>query len=72
MITLDQIRQNLIEEIKNSGLTQKEIATRLNVCQQTISHYSRGTKLPALDTFANLCVALDLDANDILCVNKNK
>lgn len=25
--------------------------------------------MPALDTFAKLCAALDLDANEILCVN---
>lgn len=27
--------------------------------------------MPALDTFANLCEVLDLDANEILCINKN-
>lgn len=26
--------------------------------------------MPALDTFANLCAVLDLDANDILCVEE--
>ncbi len=24
--------------------------------------------MPALDTFANLCAILDVDANDILCI----
>lgn len=26
--------------------------------------------MPALDTFANLCAVLDLDANEILCVSE--
>ena len=72
MITLNQIREKIIEEIKSSGLTQTEIAKRLNISQQTVSHYIHGNKLPALDTFANLCDILDLDANDILCINDNK
>ncbi len=25
--------------------------------------------MPALDTFANLCAVLDVDANDVLCIS---
>lgn len=69
MITLDQIRTRIIEAIKQSGLTQTEIANRLGIGQQTVSEYLRGKSLPALDTFANLCAMLDADANDVLCIN---
>lgn len=68
MITLTQIQIKLAEAIKQSGMTQTALAQKLNVRQQTISHYVKGDKMPALDTFANLCAALDLDANDILCI----
>lgn len=68
MITLSDIQIKLAEAIKQSGLTQKAIAEQLNVSQQTVSHYVKGDKMPALDTLANLCVYLDLDANDILCI----
>ena len=68
MITLQEIQIKLIEAIKQSGLTQKSIAEKVNVSQQTISHYMKGDKMPALDTLANLCVYLDLDANEILCI----
>lgn len=67
MITLDQIRLRLAETIKQSGLSQTTIAKKLNVSQQTISHYIKGDKLPALDTLANLCKLLDVDTNYILC-----
>ena len=68
MITIEQIRKKIAEAIKQSGLTQTELARRLGIGQQTISHYVKGNKMPALDTLANLCAVLDLDANDILCV----
>lgn len=68
MITLDQIRVKLIEAIKESGITQTQLAQKIGVCQQAIGQYLHQNKMPALDTFANLCAALDLDANDILCI----
>lgn len=68
MIELKQIRIKLQEAIKQSGLTQTEIAKKINITSSSIAHYVKGDKMPALDTFANLCAVLDLDANDILCV----
>ncbi len=68
MITLTQIQTKLAEAIKQSGMTQTALAQKLNVRQQTISHYVKGDKMPALDTFANLCAVLDIDSNDILCI----
>ena len=67
MITLEQIQGRLAEEIKNSGMTQSELARRLGIKHQQISCYLKGQKMPALDTFANLCKILDVDTNYILC-----
>ena len=67
MITLEQIRQNLVTTIKESGFTQTELARRLNIKQPTVQQYISGRAMPALDTFANLCVVLDVDPADILC-----
>lgn len=67
MITLEQIQKRLAEAIKQSGMTQTAIAKELNVRQQTISCYINGSKMPALDTLANLCKLLDLDTSYILC-----
>ena len=68
-ITLKQIQEKLAESIRLSGMTQTEIAQRLGISQSNIAHYVRGAKMPALDTFANLCVILDIDPADILCTN---
>ena len=70
MITLAQIRLKLQAEIKNSGLSQSEIARRLGIRSQTVCNYVSGKKMPSLDTFANLCKVLDLDPAEILCLNE--
>ena len=50
-------------------MNQAKLAELLNIKQPTVSQYLSGRVMPALDTFANLCKALDLDANDILCID---
>ena len=67
MITLELIQKRLIEAIKQSGISQKEIAENLNVTISAVSHIFNGDNLPALDTFAKLCKILDVDTNYILC-----
>lgn len=69
MIELDKIRQKIIEAIKQSGMTQTALAKKIGVCHQAIGQYLYQNAMPALDTFANLCAVLDLDANEILCVD---
>ncbi len=66
MIILTEIQQRLITAIKQSGITQTELAKMLGIKQQTVACYLSGKAMPALNTFANLCVILDADANEIL------
>lgn len=68
MITLNSIRQKMIEAIRNSGLSQVEIAAKLGIAQPTVAQYLSGRAMPALDTFANLCVVLDVDPAELLCI----
>ena len=72
MITLAQIQSRLIEVIKQSGMSQTELARQLGIKQPTVGQYLSGRALPALDTFANLCKILDVDANYILCQNEKE
>lgn len=69
MITLEEIQKRLAETIRQSGMTQTELARQLGIRQPTVGQYLSGRALPALDTFANLCKILDADANYILCLN---
>ena len=72
MTTIEQIRNSLMEALKHSLLSQTELANKIGVTQSMISHYASGRKLPALDTLSKLCSILDLDANEILCVEREK
>lgn len=72
MITITDISNNLAEAIRQSGFTQTEIAFKIGVSQQQISSYVKKKNLPALDTLSRICSALDLDANEILCVERPK
>ena len=75
MITIEIIQKRIAESIRQSGLTQTEIAKKLSIKPTQICSYIHGRKLPALDTLANLCKVLDVDANYILGIDeetKNK
>ncbi len=69
MITLAQIQEQLKQAIKQSGMTQTEIAKKIGIKQSQISCYVHAKKMPALDTFANLCEVLDVDPAEILCLS---
>lgn len=69
MITVEEIRKNIQEAIILSGLTQTYIASELSIKRPTVQQYMSGRALPYLDTFANMCKLLDLDANDVLGIN---
>ncbi len=68
MIPTTEIQKRLKEAIKQSGMTQTEIAKKAGIIQQSVAQYVSGRAMPALDTFANLCVILDVDPADILCL----
>ncbi len=70
MIEMKRILDRLHEAIEKSGMTQTEIAREVGVSQQAISQYYLGKSLPALDVFARLCILLDLEPIDILCIEE--
>ena len=67
MITLEQIRERLVETIKQSGYTQTKLAEKLKVSLPIIFRYLRGDKMPAPDTPANLCRILGISPAYIPC-----
>lgn len=72
MTTSKQIQEKLAEAIRQSGMKQADIAKAIGITQSMISNYIYGRKMPALDTLSRLCTILDLDANEILCVERPK
>ena len=72
MTTLENIQKALAEALKQRTITQDELAKKIGVNQSMISHYITGRSMPALDTLSRICTALDLDANEILCVERER
>ncbi|MDE7191428.1 MAG: helix-turn-helix domain-containing protein [Clostridia bacterium] len=68
MVTLEEIRNRLQEAIKASGIKQSQLARELQIHHSMIGQYLSGRSMPALDTFANLCIVLDVDPAYILGV----
>lgn len=62
----EEIRKRLVEAIKLSGLHQREIAKKAKISDATLSDYIHKKKLPSLETFARLCEAMDVSADEIL------
>ena len=65
-----EIISQIIEARKARNMTQAELANKIGVKQCMISHYISGRSMPALDTLSRICTVLDLDANEILCVER--
>ena len=69
-----EIRENLKEAIRLSGLERKDIADQVGIKYGTLSDYiNRGT-MPSLVTFAKICEVLDVSSDEILNItydNKN-
>lgn len=68
-MTLEQIQIRLREAIKQSSISQKEIAKKIGVSPQTVSKYMTQNIFPALDTLAKLCKMLDVSADYILGIS---
>ena len=63
---LKDIQARLREAIRESGISQKEIAKRIGVSAQTVSKYMKQDIFPALDTFAKLCKPPEIKSDYIL------
>ena len=68
MITKTQIKTKIMEAIKNSEKSQTQIAKELGVSVKTVWQFANGHKLPKLNTLGELCVILNVDSNEILCL----
>ena len=61
-----KFQERLIEELKNSKYTQKEIAEKLHISESNITNWKKGECLPSLEIFYQLCLLLDISADYLL------
>ena len=51
---------------KERGMTQEELAEKINIASNSISRIERGMLLPALPTLIDICNALEIGADLVL------
>ena len=65
-----KFQQRLIEELKASKYTQKEIANALGITESNLTNWKKGENAPSLETFYRLCVLLEVSADYLLGIKE--
>ena len=60
------LSENLKNLRKTKGITQEELAIRLNVVRQTISKWEKGLSVPDADTLIKLADFFEVSVSDLL------
>ncbi len=58
--------ENIKKARKAAGVTQKELAERLQVYQKDISRWETGVRTPSAEYIIQICKALDISADYLL------
>lgn len=59
-------KERIAEAIKFSGLTQKQIAEKLQISEGNITNWKKGSNYPSLEVLYKLCVILDESSDYLL------
>ena len=51
---------------KAKGWSQNELAEKCGISMSFLGHIERGTRIMSLETFVNICMALEADADELL------
>ncbi|WP_461218697.1 helix-turn-helix domain-containing protein [Lapidilactobacillus salsurivasis] len=60
------IGQNIRRLRKSKGMTQRELADKLNTIEQTISKMERGIFSPSTESLMQLCAVFNVTPNDLM------
>ena len=60
------IGENIRKARKAAGVSQKELADRLQVYQKDISRWENGERTPTMEVFTKICRELNASADEIL------
>ena len=63
---LIKIGKHIAEKRKALGLTQKQLADKLNMSDKSVSKWERGICLPDVSVYLELCEILDMSINEFL------
>lgn len=68
---LVMLSENLKSFRKSKGISQEELAVRLNVVRQTISKWEKGLTVPDADTLIRIAEILEVDVSELLGAKVN-
>lgn len=60
------LNENIKAQRKAKGLTQEELATKLNVARQTLSKWETGLSVPDAEMLVRIAEVLDVSVNELL------
>ncbi len=60
------IAQNLRQMRQSRGMTQAQVAEKLNIARQTLSSYESGRTLPDIEMLTRLCQVYDTDLDGLI------
>ena len=61
----ERIRLNLIDAMKNAGVTQVQLADKLNISKGTVNNWTRGNNSPDVDMVPKICTVLGISIIDL-------
>lgn len=64
--------ENIKMYCKNKGLTQEQLAVKLNVVRQTVSKWEKNLSVPDAETLTKLSEILDVSVSDLLGTTPEK
>ena len=62
----DEVRARMKYYIEESGVEYEKVAKQMGVSLKTLYNYLSGRSMPSVIQIRNLCVFLDIDANELL------
>ena len=60
------LNENIKALRKTKGLTQEELAIRINVVRQTVSKWEKGLSVPDADMLQRIAEVLEVDTSQLL------
>lgn len=63
---IDIFRENLIDMMKEVGITRKELALEASLSESAINKYLAGDRMPTIKAMVNICYALECDLSDLI------
>lgn len=70
MLNQEKIGKFIAERRKNQGMTQKQLAEKMNVSDKAVSKWETGRSMPDNSILFDLCSILDINVNELLSGEK--